>query len=65
MASIDLAVAQGDPELMRLVRTLSTDRNELIRQGVTDERRIAAVMKHATQRLDGVKPPRRGSATGP
>lgn len=52
--AIDLAVALKDPELQRIVESISSDRNEVIARGITDPQLIEQTQKRAHDALSGV-----------
>jgi hypothetical protein len=58
--AIDLAVALNDPDLMRIVQSIASDRNAVISRGISDPELIAYTQRLAADRLAGVLPlPRR------
>lgn len=54
--SIDLAIALDDPELRRVVETLSVDRDSVRALGVTEPDLIQKTQQRALDRLTGVPP---------
>lgn len=54
--AIDLAVALKDPDLRRIVKSLATDRKEVIARGIEDSETIEETQRRAADRLAGVPP---------